>query len=255
VKAPLSEYRIDELARAACTTVRNVRAYQDRGILPPPRREGRVAWYSEAHLARLRVVGALLERGYSIANIAELIATWERGGDLRDLLGLDVAITSPFTDEAPTAVGLEELAEMFGTADPVVATKAMALGLLELQGLRAVVPSLRLLRASAELRQAGIPLDDLLDAIARLRHDTDRIASRLVDLIVAHLVDPPGDARSPAKEASRLAERIRRVRSLAEIVVVTQLASALERHARARLGERFARLFERPRRRAHAPAR
>src|SRR5438309_572599 len=48
-----SEYRIDELAREAGTTVRNVRAYQDRGLLPPPRRSGRVGLYTDARqLAR-----------------------------------------------------------------------------------------------------------------------------------------------------------------------------------------------------------
>ena len=48
----MAEYRIDDLARAAGTSVRNVRYYQDGGMLPPPRRQGRVALYSEAHLAR-----------------------------------------------------------------------------------------------------------------------------------------------------------------------------------------------------------
>ena len=67
------EYSIDELARVAGTTVRNVRAYQDRGILPPPERRGRNGIYNHTHLARLRIIGQLLARGYSIANIGELI--------------------------------------------------------------------------------------------------------------------------------------------------------------------------------------
>ncbi|MDT7598572.1 MAG: hypothetical protein QOK26_649, partial [Pseudonocardiales bacterium] len=43
----MAEYRIDELARFAGTTSRNVRAYQERGLLPPPRKEGRVGIYTE----------------------------------------------------------------------------------------------------------------------------------------------------------------------------------------------------------------
>src|SRR5881296_3758932 len=92
---PMTEYRIDELAREAGTTVRNVRAYQDRGLIAPPRREGRVGIYSDAHLSRLRTIGQLLDRGYSLANIGELLDTLERGHDLGDLLGLGVALTSP----------------------------------------------------------------------------------------------------------------------------------------------------------------
>ena len=64
-----TDYRIDELAREAGTTVRNVRAYQDRGLLPPPRRSGRVGLYTDAHLARLRLIGTMLERGYTLGNI------------------------------------------------------------------------------------------------------------------------------------------------------------------------------------------
>ena len=56
------ELRIDDLAREAGTTVRNVRAYQDRGLLAPPRREGRVAWYGEGHLVRCHIPPADLPR-------------------------------------------------------------------------------------------------------------------------------------------------------------------------------------------------
>src|SRR5687768_2206317 len=98
---PVADYRIDDLAREAGATVRNVRAYQDRGLLPPPRREGRVGIYTDAHLARLRLIGQLLERGYTLANIAELVDAWERGHGLGDLLGLGAALAEPFSDEAP----------------------------------------------------------------------------------------------------------------------------------------------------------
>ena len=66
-----AEYTIDELAREAGATVRNIRAYQERGILPPPRRQGRVGLYGASHLARLKIIGSMLARGYTIANVAE----------------------------------------------------------------------------------------------------------------------------------------------------------------------------------------
>jgi DNA-binding transcriptional MerR regulator len=85
----VTEYRIDDLARAAGTTVRNIRAYRDRGLVPPPRRHGRIALYDETHVDRLRLIGALLHRGYTLANIAELIEAWEGGRDVGELLGVD----------------------------------------------------------------------------------------------------------------------------------------------------------------------
>ncbi len=246
------DYRIDELAQAAGTTVRNIRAYQDRGLLPPPRKEGRVGWYSEAHLARLRVIAALLERGYSLANIAELLETWEAGGDLRELLGLEEAVTSPFTDEIPSTITLDELSVLFGSPDPMVLAKAVELGIIETEGSRLRVPSMRLLRAGAELHRVGIPLPALLDEIAALRRDVDSIAGRFVALVQKHIFDLHGDALPPPSEAAKLTEILRRLRPLAELVVDTELALSLERQIRAGMGERLARLVEHARRRRSA---
>lgn len=41
------EYRMAELARLAGITVRTVRFYRERKLIPPPRREGRIAWYDD----------------------------------------------------------------------------------------------------------------------------------------------------------------------------------------------------------------
>jgi len=239
------DYRIDELARAANSTVRNVRAYQERGLLPPPRREGRVGLYSEAHLARLRVINALLERGYSLGNIAELLETWEAGGDLRELLGFEQAVLSPFLDEAEDTIALDELAKLFGTFDPLAIAKSVKLGLLIPDETNFRVPSMRLLRAGAELHRAGIPLSALLDELGALRSDVDRIAERFVALVQRHVFDRYGDALPPASETPKLTDMVRRVRPLAGLVVDTELAHALERHIRAGLGDRLVRLLDR----------
>src|SRR5947209_6020823 len=105
----LADYLIDDLAHEAGTTVRNVRAYQHRGLLAPPRRVGRAGVYDDGHLARLRMIASLLERGYGLANIAELIAAWESGQDLGQLIGLEVALAAPWSDETPVWVTAEEL--------------------------------------------------------------------------------------------------------------------------------------------------
>ncbi len=235
------DYRIEELAEAAKTTIRNIRAYQERGILPPPRREGRLAWYGDAHLARLRVIGALLDRGYSIGNIAELLTTWESGSDLRDVLGLEAAITSPFTDEAPTTLTLGELATLFGSIDPIAIAHAVQVGMLVVDGAELRAPSLRLLKVGAELHRAGVPLRALLDEVAQLATDTDRIASRFVSLIERHVFDAYTDGLPPPEDTPKLTELIRRIRPMAELAVDTMLAQALERCVRAGLGQRLAR--------------
>ena len=64
------ELRIDDLARAAGATVRNVRAYQDRGLLDPPRREGRVALYNQGGRGQFAVCD---EKGGRLETIVPLL--------------------------------------------------------------------------------------------------------------------------------------------------------------------------------------
>ena len=247
----MTEYRIDELAREAGTTVRNVRAYQDRGLIAPPRREGRVGMYSEAHLARLRLIGQLLERGYTLANIGELIGGLERGHDLGDLIGLGAAIVSPWSDEVPTYVTPLELAEMFGGEASVEALEdAVKLGLVEVEDERFRVPSPRLLHAGAELYAAGVPLDAIMDIAKKLRRDTDRIAARFVELAETHLFAPYGDELPPPEDIPRITELVRRLRPLTEMAVDAELARAMER----RVAERFGRRLEKVREQTRADA-
>jgi DNA-binding transcriptional MerR regulator len=237
-----TEYRVDELARAAGTTVRNVRAYQDRGLLPPPRREGRVGFYTDAHLARLTLIGRLLDRGFSLSNIAELIAGVERGHDLGQLMGLEEAVAGPWSDEVPTYMEPHELLDLFGSAASVEAlAEAVEMGILEVDGDRFKVNSPRLLHAGAELAAAGIPLDVVADELRRLRRDVDRIAGRFVEMTATQIFDRYGDDLPPAEDVPRLAELIWRLRPLAEMVVDAELARAMERHAKETLGQHIQR--------------
>jgi DNA-binding transcriptional MerR regulator len=241
----MTEYRIDELAREAGTTVRNVRAYQDRGLIAPPRREGRVGMYSDAHLSRLRLIGQLLERGYTLANIAEMIHGLERGHDLGDLIGLGAVIVSPWSDEVPGYVTPQELAEMFGGDAPAEALEeAVSLGLVEVEGDRFRVPSPRLLRAGAELFAAGVPLDAIMDIAKKLRRDADRIAARFVELAETYLFAPYGDELPPPEDIPRITELVRRLRPLTEMAVDAELARAMERRVNERFGKRLEKVRE-----------
>ena len=241
-----AEYRIDELARLAGTTVRNVRAYQDRGLLPPPRRSGRVGFYSEDHLARLRLVASLLERGYTLANIAELIEAWEAGTNVGELLGLEAAIVAPWSAEEPQDVTADELAAMFGAADPAEVLPAIAaaidLGLLEPVpgGFRLNSPVL--VTAGAELVAAGVPLEAALRLTVALRGDLDKVAARFIDIVVAHVFDPVGDP-IPAADVPRLTQVVLRLRPLAAAAVESELAQSMERQVQEVLRDRIGRLL------------
>ncbi|MDQ3756964.1 MAG: MerR family transcriptional regulator [Actinomycetota bacterium] len=243
----MTEYRIDDLAREADTTVRNIRAYQDRGLLPPPRREGRVGLYSEAHLGRLRVIQQLLDRGYSLANIAELVGAWQQGRNVAELLGFEAALTDSWTTEVESTISPEQLSALFGDQVPPGALEdAVRLGILEQSddGFRVLRP--RLLEAGAELAQAGVPLEEILDLAVALRRDMDRVARRFVDLVAEHVFDPLGDPL-PTEDLPRLTDLVRRLRPLAGKAVGAELALAVQRRVQQQLDERLGRILGRER--------
>jgi len=79
---------VDDLARAATTTTRNVRALQTKGLLPGPALAGRTGEYGTEHLVRLQVILRLQAKGFSLAGIRELLSAWQDGATLEDVLGL-----------------------------------------------------------------------------------------------------------------------------------------------------------------------
>ncbi len=244
--SPAPEFTIDELAREAGTTVRNIRAYQERGLLPAPERRGRVGIYGEPHLARLKIIGPLLERGYSLANVAELIGTWEGGHDISKLLGLEAAITSPWTSEPQATIPLAQYQEMFGAAlTPAALAKAIDSGIIRIEGDMVHASSIKLVQAGALLAKEGVPLDELLQIVAELRAESERIAGDLMALTTKYVFDRYGkDALPPPEEVPRLAELIWQLRPMVLQIVDAEVAHAMERAADKNLGEKLSKIIE-----------
>ena len=226
--ADTREYRTEELAREAGITVRTLRFYRERGLLPPPRREGRIAWYDDHHLARLRTIAALLERGHTLNGIAELADALDQGRDVADLLG----VGGP-TEEEPVRLTPEELAARFeGQVTPENLAAALELGYLGTDGDEIVHISRRLLDVSTTLVREGIPLAEVLAAGARvrehsalpdggppragLREQADALAELFTGIILRHKSE----------------DALPRLRPLARSVVEAEVSLALDRRLR-----------------------
>jgi DNA-binding transcriptional MerR regulator len=237
----MAEYRIDDLAREAGTTVRNVRVYQDRGLLPPPRREGRAGIYSDVHLGRLRLIGQLLERGYTFAHIAEFFEGWQSGKNLSEVLGLEEVLTTAWSDEMASYVTAEELLEMYGEEGLTPETLAMSIEqeLIVPEGDRFRVPSPRLLHAGSEMVKAGIPLEVVLGLSAALARDMEASAARLIGAVNDHVVlkHPAINESSTDADVADLAAIIARLKPLAQLAVDAHLARAMERRVREMIQE------------------
>ncbi|MFB7932916.1 MerR family transcriptional regulator [Streptomyces sp. NPDC056039] len=204
---------MEELARLAGITVRTLRFYRERKLIPPPRREGRIAWYDDHHLARLRTITALLERGHTLSGIAELAEAFDNGRDVGDLLGVGGAPT----EEEPVHLTPEELADHFaGETTPENLAAALELGYLATDGDEIVHISRRLLDVSSALVHEGIPLADVLAAAKQVRTHADALADLFTALVLRH--------------AS--AQDLPRLRPLARSVVEAELSLALDRRMR-----------------------
>ncbi|MFC8236868.1 MerR family transcriptional regulator [Streptomyces sp. NPDC057284] len=203
---------MEELAREAGIPVRTVRFYRERGLIAPPRREGRIAWYDDHHLARLRTIAGLLERGHTLTGIADLARTFESGRDVAEVLGLGEP-----TEETPVHLTPEQLADYFeGEVTPENLAAALDLGYLATDGDEIVHISRRLLEVSAELVREGVPLSTVLSAGRRVREHADALAELFVGVMRAYSTEA-----EPAQ-----------LRPLARAVVDAELSMAFDRRLR-----------------------
>ncbi len=243
----MTEYRIDDLAREAGTTVRNVRVYQDRGLMPPPRKQGRLGLYSDDHLTRLTLIGRLLERGYTFATIRELLAASQRGWRVEDMLGLQDAASRPWTDELPGRVTLLELRSMFGKqATKAAIDRAIRLGLLTRHGVSFEVPSPRLLAAGADLVAAGLSLPRVLDLAEALQQDLAVVAERFVGLVAERVLPAEGEPPPTNEQVRSAAAMIEQLRPHAQRTVEAVFASAMEKEVAAALERMAVHLHDSP---------
>ncbi|MGR8009602.1 MerR family transcriptional regulator [Streptomyces hypolithicus] len=239
------EYRIEDLAHRSGATVRTIRGYQDRGLLPRPERRGRSNVYGEAHLSRLHQIADLLARGYSLSSIKELLAAWDAGKGLGGVLGLVAEVHGPWSQEVVGRISRAELDERFGgKPDDAAVDEAVELGVLErLPGRddEYLVPSPQELSVAVELHAAGVPLPAISTHLRELRGQVEHIATRFLEFTTEHVFArylghrPPTDADT--QEAASL---VRRLRPLAQQTVDAELARAMQlfavRHLQHQLG-------------------
>lgn len=197
------EYRVEQLAAACDVSVDTVRFYQSRGLLPPPRREGRVAIYGAEHADRIKRVRALRANGLSLAVIARVL----EGSLGRADADLAAAVASARADDTESL-----------TIDQVAAASGVPSGLLravERAGLalgrrvdgeeRYTAADIDLVRQGMRLLEAGLPLDALLDIAGRYDALARSLAGRAIELFDEHVREP---VRASAASDDDAAQRL-----------------------------------------------
>lgn len=222
------EYRIEELARLAGTTTRNIRVYRDRGLLHPPLRVGRIALFNDTHLTRLRLITSLLDRGYNIAHVKEMLSAWEQGKDLGDMLGLESAIAGSWAVEKPDRMPLADARRLVD--DDSAFDRMVGLDIIRVDGGQATVLRPKLIEAFNEIRQYGVSTDKLIDIHERVAPLIDEIGSVMVQAGVEHLAGAiaPGAALPDDTEVAELITMLVRFRTQAVAAVSATLAFSIE---------------------------
>ncbi|HEU4427526.1 MAG TPA: MerR family transcriptional regulator [Myxococcota bacterium] len=148
-------YRVEELAAAAGVNVDTIRFYQRRGLLAPPVRKGRVAFYDSEHLARLREIQRLARGGFKLEQIVRLAKP------------AAPQLLSALIEEGVGArtYSRAELAALSGISEPVLAVVQRS-GLLQPVSIdgeeRFSESDLGMCRAALVIFGSGLPIPELL---------------------------------------------------------------------------------------------
>ncbi len=198
------EMRVEQLSVRSGLSVDTVRYYQSKGLLDPPRRAGRVAWYDESHVDRLERIRSLQQRGFTLATIARLVSGDLDAADealLGELSGDHRSVDSEPGDATRYPRPGPEHSRL--TIDQLSAATGVPLALLkavESEGL--LVPrrigdqeyydaeDVVAAKAGLCLLEWGIPLSDLLDLAHRHHRATEVVAKEAVAMFSTHVRRP-----------------------------------------------------------------
>jgi DNA-binding transcriptional MerR regulator len=183
------ELTIDELSAATGLSVRTTRYYASLGLIPPPERRGRIAYYGADHQGRLELVVALQEHGFTLQAIERYLGRLP--GDVTPAdLAMQRAMITSWTSESA-----EEVYKRIGRA----------------------------------LRDLGLPRDALAAAQDITARHMDALAEELTALMREEVLDPFRRSRHTEEEARHLDEVMPRLRELTLEAVVVSFQDAANR--------------------------
>lgn len=220
---------IGQLARRTGMTVRNIRAHQTRGLLPPPEVHGRTGYYNEDHVARIEMTREMQAEGLNLEAIRRVLESAD--GSSREIVDFARALRAPFEDETPEIIEAEELAANWGAevVDPELIRRGSELGVLrELPDGRIEVISPRLQRAGAALVELGVRPEAALDTADKLHKQAEGVARIFIELFVKEIWDPFQSAGRPEADWAKVREAFDRMRPLASdaLLAMFQLTMA-----------------------------
>lgn len=219
--APDGKMTIGELARRTGMTIRNIRAHQTRGLLPPPEVHGRTGYYNENHVARIELTREMQAEGLNLEAIRRVLESSE--GSSREMVDFARAVRAPFEDETPEIFDEEELAAAWNVDkfDPELLGRVEEMGILrQLPDGKVEVISPRLQRAGSALIELGVSPQAAVETAEALRRHSEGVARTFVELFVKEVWEPFDRAGRPEEDWPKVREALDRLRPLASEALV-----------------------------------
>ena len=213
---PDGKMTIGELARRTGMTIRNIRAHQTRGLLPPPEVHGRTGYYNEGHVARIELTREMQAEGLNLEAIRRVLESSE--GSSREMVDFARAIRAPFEDETPEIYDADELAALWGAEsfDPEQLARVEAMGIVrQLPDRKIEVISPRLQDAGAALVELGVSGEAAIETAEALRSASEKVARTFVELFVREIWEPFDKAGRPEEDWPKVRQALDRMRPLA----------------------------------------
>lgn len=218
---------LEELTTRVGLTVRTVRFYTSRGLIPPPIRRGRSGYYSAAHLARIELVLELQSHGFTLSAIERYVAGIPEDASPEDIT-LARTMLAPWQSDLPVEMDREQLEKKAGRALSAedIAT-LQALGVLRVRGASYLVASNQL-AIGIRLLELGFPREVAVAAAAVYQEHGKQMAKELYEVINDKLAPLYGDATT----SEHFREIMERLKPLSVGGLVSAYESAVTRAAR-----------------------
>ena len=217
---------LDELCDRVGLSVRNVRFYTSRNLVPPPIRRGRSGYYSDEHVARLELVQELQAHGFTLAAIERYVSALPEDAEPEDI-ALARTMLAPWQSDLPVDMERDELERRAGRAltEEDVAT-LVALGIVRVRADRFLVARTQL-GIGVHLLDLGFPRE-VAEAARAVYLDHGRQMAEELHQVIAEQLAP----RYGADDSQRFQEVMESLKPLSVGGLVTAYENAVAKAAR-----------------------
>jgi len=226
--ADTSGYTLDQLEELTGVPARTIRFYRQEGLIDPPRRVGRHAFYAPEQLGRLRFIAALRERGMGLEAVGRLIS--DPNAELQSfaiLLSIQDELLEPWIDDRSAIIDGEEVLRLLGSPHRQALEDLEQFGVISRHGSgdSYEVPSLAVLELAAEMMSAGIEPEVSAQAWGAMQRRISELADELITIFAEH----PDHGFAGNDTAAEISDGFRQLRPIALRAVQVAFAHEIQR--------------------------